>query len=59
MCFFPDKFKIEMSIGTYNPDWAVYIDKNGQQLLYFVLETKRHNAHRRPENAGSAENPLR
>ncbi|MDR1410420.1 MAG: DEAD/DEAH box helicase family protein [Oscillospiraceae bacterium] len=36
----PDKFKIETPIGTYNPDWAVYIDKDGEQRLYFVLETK-------------------
>jgi type III restriction enzyme len=36
----PDKFKIETPIGNYNPDWAVYIDKDGEQRLYFVLETK-------------------
>lgn len=36
----PDKFKIETPIGTYNPDWAVYVDKDGAQRLYFVLETK-------------------
>ena len=27
-------------IGTYNPDWAVYLTKNGEEKLYFVLETK-------------------
>jgi type III restriction enzyme len=36
----PDKFKIETPIGTYNPDWAVYMDKDGVEKLYFVLETK-------------------
>jgi len=36
----PSKFKIETPIGTYNPDWAVYMDKDGVQKLYFVLETK-------------------
>ena len=36
----PDKFKIETPIGTYNPDWAVCIDADGEQRLYFVLETK-------------------
>ena len=36
----PSKFKIETPIGTYNPDWAVYMDRNGEQRLYFVLETK-------------------
>ncbi len=36
----PDKFKIETPIGTYNPDWAVYLDRDGVQKMYFVLETK-------------------
>lgn len=36
----PDRFKIETPIGTYNPDWAVYLDRNGEQKLYFILETK-------------------
>lgn len=36
----PSRFKIETPIGTYNPDWAVYLTKNGEEKLYFVLETK-------------------
>lgn len=36
----PNRFKIETPIGTYNPDWAVYLTKNGEEKLYFVLETK-------------------
>lgn len=36
----PSRFKIETPIGTYNPDWAVYLNKNGEGKLYFVLETK-------------------
>jgi type III restriction enzyme len=36
----PEKFKIETPIGAYNPDWAVYMDKDGEQRLYFVIETK-------------------
>lgn len=36
----PDRFKIETPIGTYNPDWAVYLDHGGEQKLYFILETK-------------------
>ena len=36
----PSRFQIETPIGTYNPDWAVYLEKNGEQKLYFVLETK-------------------
>ena len=36
----PVRFKIDTPIGSYNPDWAVYLDKNGEEKLYFVLETK-------------------
>lgn len=36
----PDRFRIETPIGTYNPDWAVYLTKNGEEKLYFILETK-------------------
>ena len=36
----PKGFKIETPIGTYNPDWAVYLEQNGDKKLYFVLETK-------------------
>jgi len=36
----PDRFKINTPIGTYNPDWAVYLDRDGEEKLYFVLETK-------------------
>ena len=36
----PSRFKIETPIGSYNPDWAVFVEKDGEQKLYFVLETK-------------------
>ncbi|SHK00710.1 type III restriction-modification system endonuclease [Desulforamulus aeronauticus] len=36
----PNWFKISTPLGSYNPDWAVLIEKNGEQKLYFVLETK-------------------
>ncbi|MHB8128961.1 MAG: type III restriction-modification system endonuclease [Mobilitalea sp.] len=36
----PDWFKIPTPLGTYNPDWAVLIEKDGKDRLYFVLETK-------------------
>lgn len=36
----PNRFKIDTPIGTYNPDWAVYLTKNGEEKLYFILETK-------------------
>ncbi|CAK3803651.1 type III restriction enzyme [Vibrio crassostreae] len=38
----PDWFKIDTPLGSYNPDWAILIDKDdgvGEQL-YFVVETK-------------------
>lgn len=36
----PDWFKIPTPLGSYNPDWAILIDLDGQDKLYFVLETK-------------------
>jgi len=36
----PDWFKIETPLGTYNPDWAVLIEIDGTEKLYFVVETK-------------------
>ncbi|MDR0752068.1 MAG: DEAD/DEAH box helicase family protein [Christensenellaceae bacterium] len=36
----PDKFKISTPVGAYNPDWAVYMKKNGEQKLCFIIETK-------------------
>ena len=36
----PNWFKIDTPLGNYNPDWAVIIDKNGVEKLYFVIETK-------------------
>lgn len=35
----PKKFKIPTPIGNYNPDWAVIMRKNGEQV-YFIAETK-------------------
>ena len=36
----PGKFKIDTPIGAYNPDWAVYYLMNGEEKLYFIVETK-------------------
>lgn len=36
----PNWFKIDTPIGSYNPDWAILIDKDGIEKLYFVVETK-------------------
>ena len=36
----PGWFKIPTPLGTYNPDWAVLVEKDGTERLYFVVETK-------------------
>ena len=36
----PGWFTIPTPLGTYNPDWAVLIEHNGDERLYFVIETK-------------------
>jgi type III restriction enzyme len=36
----PGWFKIPTPLGTYNPDWAVLVEQDGADRLYFVVETK-------------------
>lgn len=36
----PNWFTIPTPLGSYNPDWAVLIEKEGIERLYFVVETK-------------------
>ena len=36
----PGWFKVPTPLGTYNPDWAVLVEKDGSERLYFVVETK-------------------
>lgn len=36
----PDWFKVITPLGNYNPDWAVLIEKDSTEKLYFVIETK-------------------
>lgn len=36
----PSWFKIETPLGSYNPDWAILVEKDGAERLYFVIETK-------------------
>ncbi len=36
----PGWFKIPTPLGSYNPDWAVVVDHEGRDKLYFVVETK-------------------
>ena len=36
----PGWFKVPTPLGSYNPDWAVLVEKDGLERLYFVVETK-------------------
>jgi len=36
----PGWFKIDTPLGSYNPDWAVLVEVDGQARLYFVVESK-------------------
>jgi type III restriction enzyme len=36
----PGWFKVPTPLGSYNPDWAVLIERDGAERLYFVVETK-------------------
>ena len=36
----PAWFKVPTPLGSYNPDWAVVVEDNGEEKLYFVVETK-------------------
>jgi type III restriction enzyme len=36
----PGWFAVPTPLGGYNPDWAVLIEKDGGERLYFVVETK-------------------
>jgi len=36
----PSWFKINTPLGGYNPDWAILIEKDNEEKLYFVVESK-------------------
>lgn len=36
----PGWFTVPTPLGSYNPDWAVLIEEEGAERLYFVVETK-------------------
>jgi type III restriction enzyme len=36
----PGWFTVPTPLGPYNPDWAVLVEKDGVERLYFVVETK-------------------
>ena len=36
----PGWFTVPTPLGSYNPDWAVLIERDEGERLYFVIETK-------------------
>ncbi len=36
----PGWFRIDTPLGSYNPDWAVLVEMDGRERLYFVVESK-------------------
>lgn len=36
----PSWFRVPTPLGFYEPDWAVLIEEDGKERLYFVVETK-------------------
>jgi type III restriction enzyme len=36
----PGWFTVPTPLGSYNPEWAVLVEKDGSERLYFVVETK-------------------
>jgi type III restriction enzyme len=36
----PGWFKMPTPLGSYNPDWAILVEEEGAERLYFVVETK-------------------
>ncbi|KFJ90498.1 hypothetical protein JF55_19240 [Pseudomonas sp. 1-7] len=36
----PGWFRIPTPLGNYNPDWAILVEQDGAERLYFVVETK-------------------
>ena len=36
----PGWFRVPTPLGTYNPDWAVLVDRDGSERLYLVVENK-------------------
>ena len=39
----PPNFKINTPVGSYNPDFAIVVEVEGEERLYFVLESKGSN----------------
>ena len=41
----PPKFKVDTPIGTYNPDWAVYVDVDGIKKLFDLRGSEKAKIH--------------
>ena len=39
----PSWFKVNTPLGKYNPDWALLVQKDGMEDVYFIAETKPEN----------------
>jgi restriction endonuclease len=49
----PGWFEVQTPLGAYNPDWALLIEDEAGEHLYFVVETKGSSA---PEDLRAVEN---
>ena len=53
----PGWFAVPTPLGSYNPDWAVLIDSDEGERLYFVVETKRNSSSPPNPEVGKPESP--
>jgi type III restriction enzyme len=49
----PRWFTVPTPLGEYSPDWAVVIEENGEEKVYFIVETKGSSS---PEDLRFREN---
>ena len=53
-----NRFKIETPIGSYNPNWAMYLPRDVEEKLHFVLETKDRTSLMELRTSGAVEDSL-
>lgn len=39
----PSSFCLHTPLGSYNPDWALVLETEGKNSLYFVTETRKES----------------
>jgi restriction endonuclease len=49
----PGWFKIDTPLGSYNPDWAVLVDHNDEEKLYFVVNKRESQKYTRCRSINS------